>query len=257
MNKITNLFVDTKTMAGRCLLLTRRNPDMVLTSFVAPVMMMILFAYVLGGAINVGSASYVNYIVPGIILQSLGQCATTTAISVSTDIKTGIIDRFCTMPIKKSSILSGHVWESFARNGLATSLVVAVAFLVGFRPKADFAGWLLVLLILSLYILAISWCSIFFGIIAKSPEGAGAFSVFAIILPYLSSGFVPTDTMPKALELFAEHQPMTPIIDTLRTVLQGEELQSHTLAAAILWCALLLTFFYFLSVKAFRKNISR
>ncbi len=141
MNKITNLFVDTKTMAGRCLLLTRRNPDMVLTSFVAPVMMMILFAYVLGGAINVGSA-YVNYIVPGIILQSLGQCATTTAISVSTDIKTGIIDRFCTMPIKKSSILSGHVWESFARNGLATILVVAVAFLVGFRPKADFAGWL-------------------------------------------------------------------------------------------------------------------
>ena len=188
MNKITNLFVDTKTMAGRCLLLTRRNPDMVLTSFVAPVMMMILFAYVLGGAINVGSASYVNYIVPGIILQSLGQCATTTAISVSTDIKTGIIDRFCTMPIKKSSILSGHVWESFSRNGLATILVVAVAFLVGFRPKADFAGWLLVLLILSLYILAISWCSIFFGIIAKSPEGAGAFSVFAIILPYLSSG---------------------------------------------------------------------
>ena len=123
---------------------------------------------------------------------------------------------------KKSSILSGHVWESFARNGLATILVVAVAFLVGFRPKADFAGWLLVLLILSLYILAISWCSIFFGIIAKSPEGAGAFSVFAIILPYLSSGFVPTDTMPKALELFAEHQPMTPIIDTLRTVLQGK-----------------------------------
>ena len=185
MNKITNLFVDTKTMAGRCLLLTRRNPDMVLTSFVAPVMMMILFAYVLGGAINVGSASYVNYIVPGIILQSLGQCATTTAISVSTDIKTGIIDRFCTMPIKKSSILSGHVWESFARNGLATILVVAVAFLVGFRPKADFAGWLLVLLILSLYILAISWCSIFFGIIAKSPEGAGAFSVFALSLIHI------------------------------------------------------------------------
>lgn len=227
---------------------------MVLTSFVAPVLMMILFTYVLGGAINVGGASYVNYIVPGIILQSLGQCATTTAISVSTDIKTGIIDRFCTMPITKSAILSGHVWESFARNGLATILVVGSAFLVGFRPKAAFTDWLAVILVLCLYILTISWCSIFFGIIAKSPEGAGAFSVFAIILPYLSSGFVPIDTMPKALQVFAEHQPMTPIIDTLRTAMQGEAIQTHTLTVAGLWCALLLTLFYVLAVKAFRKK---
>ena len=254
MKKTVSLFHDTKTMAGRCLLLTKRNPDMVLTSFVAPVLMMILFAYVLGGAINVGSTSYVNYIVPGIILQSLGQCATTTAISVSTDIKTGIIDRFCTMPIKKSSILSGHVWESFARNGLATMLVMAAALLVGFRPKADFTDGFVVLLILCLYILAISWCSVFFGIIAKSPEGAGAFSVFAIVLPYLSSGFVPTDTMPKALQIFAEHQPMTPIIDTLRTALQGEELQMDTLSASIVWCVLLLTVFYALAVRTFRKK---
>lgn len=227
---------------------------MILTSFVAPVLMMILFVYVLGGAMNVGSTSYVNYIVPGIILQSLGQCATTTAISVSTDIKTGIIDRFCTMPIKKSAILSGHLWESFARNGLTTALVVAVAFLVGFRPEANFAGWLVAILILCLYIQTISWCSIFFGIIAKSPEGAGAFSVFAIVLPYISSGFVPTDTMPKALRIFAEHQPMTPIIDTLRNALQGKALQADIALTAMLWCVFLLAAFYVLSVRAFQRK---
>lgn len=227
---------------------------MILTSFVAPVLMMILFVYVLGGAMNVGSTSYVNYIVPGIILQSLGQCATTTAISVSTDIKTGIIDRFCTMPIKKSAILSGHLWESFARNGLTTALVVAVAFLVGFRPEANFAGWLVAILILCLYIQTISWCSIFFGIIAKSPEGAGAFSVFAIVLPYISSGFVPTDTMPKALRVFAEYQPMTPIIDTLRNALQGKALQADIALTAMLWCVFLLAAFYVLSVRAFQRK---
>lgn len=254
MKKLVSSFYDTKTMAGRCLLLTKRNPDMILTSFVAPVLMMILFVYVLGGAMNVGSTSYVNYIVPGIILQSLGQCATTTAISVSTDIKTGIIDRFCTMPIKKSAILSGHLWESFARNGLTTALVVAVAFLVGFRPEANFAGWLVAILILCLYIQTISWCSIFFGIIAKSPEGAGAFSVFAIVLPYISSGFVPTDTMPKALRIFAEHQPMTPIIDTLRDALQGKALQADIALTAMLWCVFLLAAFYVLSVRAFQRK---
>ena len=227
---------------------------MILTSFVAPVLMMILFVYVLGGAMNVGSTSYVNYIVPGIILQSLGQCATTTAISVSTDIKTGIIDRFCTMPIKKSAILSGHLWESFARNGLTTALVVAVAFLVGFRPEANFAGWLVAILNLCLYIQTISLCSIFFGIIAKSPEGAGAFSVFAIVLPYISSGFVPTDTMPKALRIFAEHQPMTPIIDTLRDALQGKALQADIALTAMLWCVFLLAAFYVLSVRAFQRR---
>lgn len=254
MNKKVGLLNDTKTMAGRCLLLTKRNPDMILTSFVSPVLLMTLFAFVLGGAINVGNSSYVNYIVPGIVLQCLGQCAATTAISVSTDIKTGIIDRFCTMPIKKSSILSGHVLESFARNVFATFLVIVVAFIVGFRPEANLLSWLIVVITLFLYIFAISWCSVFFGIIAKSPEGAGAFSIFAIALPYLSSGFAPTDTMPKALQIFAEHQPMTPIIDTLRMAMLGEKMNMDTFMLAILWCVILLIIFYVLSVIAFKNK---
>lgn len=254
MQKEAGFLKDTMTMSGRCLLLSKRNPDIILTSLVAPILMMILFAYVLGGAMNVGKPSYVNYIVPGIILQSIGQCAATTAISVSTDIKTGIIDRFRTMPIKKSSILAGHVLESFIRNTIAAMLVIIVAFIVGFRPEASLAGWLIVLFTLFLYIFAISWVSVFFGLLAKSPEGAGAFSVFAIALPYLSSGFVPTDTMPKALRIFADHQPMTPIIDTLRSALLGENPNMNTFLLAVCWCIILMLAFYILSVRVFKNK---
>lgn len=250
------LFCDTRAMAARCLLLSKRNPDIILTSVVTPVLMMILFTYVLGGAMDVGNGSYVNFIVPGILLQSLGQCAATTAISVSTDIKTGIIDRFCTMPIHKSSVLTGHVLEAFARNVLASVLVIAVALLVGFRPGAGLTGWLVTACILVLYILAMSWISVFFGILAKSPEGAGAFSVFAIALPYLSSGFVPIDTMPEALRIFAKYQPMTPIIDTLRAALTGSAVKIDTCVVAMSWCVVLLVVFYLLSVKIFKKRTS-
>lgn len=254
MNVKAGMMSDTKTMAGRCLLLAKRNPDTILTSIVSPVLLMILFVFVLGGSMDVSNSSYVNYIVPGVILQSLGQCAATTAISVSTDIKSGIIDRFSTMPIKKSSILTGHVIEAFSRSVLAIVLVTIVAFIVGFRPEAGLVDWLIVILLLFLYSFVMSWISVFFGILANSPEGAGSFSVFAIALPYLSSGFVSIDTMPKALQVFARNQPMTPIIDTLRAALQGENVNVNTFIIAVVWCAALLIVFYVLSVRAFKKK---
>lgn len=254
MNNTPKIFGDTLTMTGRCLLISKRNIDTFLTSFILPVLMMILFVYVFGGAMNVGDLSYVNYIVPGIILQCIGQCASTTAISVNNDMRSGIIDRFCTMPVKKASILNGHVISALLRNCLTTIIVIAVAFAVGFRPSAQFSAWLIAALIVLLYIIAISWISVFLGIKANSPEGAGAFAVFAVVLPYLSSGFVPIDTMPEVLKIFAEYQPMTPVIESIRMLLLGEVLSMRTLYIAILWCLGLAAVFYVLSSAAFKSK---
>lgn len=257
MNKVRKKYNDTLTMTGRCLLLSKRNIDTFLTSLVLPVLMMILFVYVLGGAMNVGNSSYVNYIVPGIILQCIGQCASTTAITVNSDVRNGIIDRFCTMPIKKSSVLCGHVFSAVFRNLLTTVIVIAVAFIVGFRPSAQALDWLLVFFIVLLYIITISWISVFLGIKANSSEGAGACAVFAVVLPYLSSGFAPIETMPKFLRIFAEHQPMTPIIETMRSLLLKEPLNTDTLFIAMAWCLGLSVVFYFLSKTAFKKNTEK
>lgn len=256
MNMLQTL-KDIVIMSERCFLLSKRNPDTILTSIVTPILTMLLFAYVLGGAMQTGDTSYVNYIVPGIILQCLGQCAASTAIAVCSDIKSGIIERFCTMPIKRASILTGHVLEAYIRNMMTALLIILVASLIGFRPQADVVGWCIALFIISLYILTLSWISVYFGILANSPEGAGAFAILAIALPCLSSGFVPIDTMPKLLQIFAEHQPMTPIIDSLRALLLNETLETSTLLYAILWCAVLLFLFYILSVKAFKKKNSQ
>lgn len=257
MSKTIRIFRDTITMTERCLILSKRNIDTFLTSFILPALMMVLFVYVFGGAMNVGDSSYVNYIVPGIILQCIGQCASTTAISVSSDIKNGIIDRFCTMPIIKSSILSGHVIGALLRNLLTTIIVIAVAFVVGFRPTANLVDWLIVIVIVLLYIVTISWISVFIGITANSSEGAGAFSVIVIILPYLSSGFVPVETMPKLLKIFSEHQPMTPVIESIRMLLLGKPLNTDTLLIATIWCLGLTIVFYFLSTKAFINKIAK
>lgn len=255
MNRTSKMNHDTLTMTERCLKLSARNIDTFLTCLILPVLMMILFVYVLGGAMNVGNASYVNYIVPGIILQCIGQCASTTAITVNHDLRSGIIDRFCTLPIRHTSVLSGHVCSAVLRNLLTTGIVILAALAVGFRPSAQIWDWLIVFVIVLLYILAISWISVYLGLRASSAEGAGAYAVFAVVLPYLSSGFAPTETMPKLMRMFAEHQPMTPMIESMRALLLGETVDTATLFLAFAWCLGLSLFFYVLSRRTFRNRI--
>lgn len=258
MNKIAAVFSDTRTMANRCLLLSKRNPDTFLTSIMSPVLLMALFALIFGGAIDVGGdVSYVNYIVPGILLQCIGQCASTTAISVSDDIKKGIIDRFCTMPIHRPSVLTGHVAEALIRNIFSLFLVMVVALLVGFRPSAQLHQWLLAMGLLLLYVIMISWMSVFFGILANGPEGAGAFSVIAMVLPYVSSGFVPVETMPTALRIFSKYQPMTPIIECVRALLNGQMPKQGDALLSVVWCVALLALFFALSMRAFNRKLRK
>lgn len=257
MQTRTKKYNDTMTMAGRCLLLSRRNPDTFLTSIVLPILMMLLFLALFGSQVQVGDISYVNYIVPGVLLQCFGQCSSVTAISVNRDMRSQMVSRFGTLPIKKSAILSGHVLESMVRNTLTTAVVLAVAALLGFRPSGGVLDWCVVLLVLAGIMAAFSWLAVAIGITAKSPEGASGAFTFAIVLPYLSSGFVPTASMPKALAVFAEHQPMTPIIETLRNAMLGNPMEHELLLTALLWCGALTLCFYLLAQKLFRRQIEK
>lgn len=250
-------FHDTVTMAKRCLILSKRNPDTFLTSILLPALMMLLFVSLFGNLVHVGNTSYVNYIVPGVLLQCIGQCSSTTAIMMNRDITSGIVHRFCTLPIKKISVLNGHVLEAVIRNILTSVIVLLAAMLVGFRPYGGFIDWCVVFTLLTGTILAMSWLSVIIGVISNSPEGASSLSAFAIILPYLSSGFVPTEALPKVMRTFAEYQPLTPIIDTMRNALLGKPLEAGTFLIAILWCLGLVMLFYTMALVLFQRRLSK
>jgi ABC-2 type transport system permease protein len=217
-NPILAVLTDAVTMSGRSLRMARRNLDVLLTSLLLPVLIMLLFVYLFGGAIESGTR-YVTYVVPGVVLLSAGFGAATTAVSVTTDLTGGIVDRFRSLDVAGASILAGHVAASVVRNIASTVLVFAVAFAIGFRPSAGPLDWLAAVGILVVFIVAISWLSAAFGLVARSPEAAGGFSFLVMFLPYPSSAFVPVETMPGWLHGIANNQPVTPVIETLRGLL--------------------------------------
>ena len=207
-------------LSARCLRLSARNGDALLTSLMLPVMLMLIFVYLFGGAIETGTR-YVTYVVPGVLLLCAGFGASMTAVSVSHDMTGGIIDRFRSMDVGGPAVLGGHVVASLVRNTASTAIVLAVAFAIGFRPSASPLDWLGALGVLLAFILAMSWLSAAAGLLARSPEAAGGFSFFVMFLPYPSSAFVPIDTMPTWLHGIAGHQPVTPVIETVRGLLLG------------------------------------
>lgn len=254
MTKIKYTVMDSITMSVRCIRLSFRNLDVLLTSVILPIMMMLLFVYLFGGAINVGDVDYVNYVVPGVLVLTIGYCAALTAVSVNSDMTKGIVDRFRSMPISKSSVLIGHVLSSVTRNCVSTALVITVALIIGFRPQAGIFEWFVIAGIIVLYMLVITWFAVLFGLLAKTPDGAGSFSFVILMLPYLSSGFVPIETMPSALRVVAENQPLTPIIESLRS-LSIHSVAGEYVTPAVIWCAALLVVSYFLSMLKFNNKI--
>jgi len=242
-------------MAGRCIRHLTRNLDNLLIVIILPVMMMLLFATVFGGAIRIdGDGNYVNYIVPGILLICIGYSASTTAVSVNTDLSQGIVDRFRSMPIAKSAFITGYVIASVFRNIVSTIVLILAAFVLGFTPKASLAEWLVIALILLLYAVAMTYLSTIFGLLAKTPEGAGAFGFVMLFLPYLSSAFVPLDTLPTALRIFAEHQPITILVEALRSLLASTS-TSH-MAGAILWCLGIVVVSAYIAGQLFKHKTS-
>jgi ABC-2 type transport system permease protein len=229
-------------MLRRSYRLSMRNVDGLLTGILLPVILMLVFVVLFGGAIATGT-EYVTYVVPGVILLSAAFGAATTSVSVSADVKGGMMERFRSMPIAPWSVLAGHVGASWLRNLLATAIVVGVAVAIGFRPTAGVLEWLVVGGLVSLFILAVSWLAATVGVLASSPEAASAFSFFAMFLPYVSSGFVPVETLPGWLQGFARHQPVTPLIEAVRALLTGLPLGDALLVSATWWAALTLACF--------------
>ncbi|MET7764698.1 ABC transporter permease [Streptomyces sp. NPDC005393] len=239
-------------LTGRAIRLSRRNLDAVLTAMLLPIMLMLVFVYFFGGAIDTGT-EYVTYVVPGAMLLCAGFGSANTAVTVTHDMAGGIIDRFRSLDIGGTPIVTGHVAASVLRNTVATAMVFGVAFLIGCRPDASPLDWVAVEGILLMYILAISWLSACFGVIARSPEAAGGFTFVMMFLPYPSSAFVPIDTMPGRLHGFAEHQPVTPIIEALRALLLDRPV-GDSAWQALAWCGGILAVAVALSGALFRSR---
>lgn len=231
-------FVAEATFIGRSIRHSIRNVEALLMAVLLPTLLMLMFTFVFGGAFD-STGGYVDYVVPGIILLCAGYGASTTAVSVSLDMQNGIIDRFRTMPLNATAVLTGHVVASLLRNLVATGIVIAVALLVGFRPDAGPLEWLGALGLVALYILAITALFAAIGLAAGTPDAASGYGFVLLFLPYLSSAFVPVDTMPSWLQWIAEHQPITPITETIRALLMGGDAGGYW-GWALAWCAAIL-----------------
>jgi len=220
-------------------------------------MFMLLFRYVFGGAINTGGTSYVNFLVAGILIQMAAFGATTTSLSVATDLTKGIIDRLKSLPIVSSAVMTGHVVADLARNLISSVVMILVALLVGFRPEASFTDWLLIAGLLMLFTFSFSWLSAVVGLVAKSVEAVQWFG-FVLVFPltFASAAFVPTDTMPRFLRIFAENQPVTHVIEAMRSLMVGTPMGNHGIMSVI-WCIGLIAIFMPLATYLFRRKVSR
>ncbi|MGW5240496.1 ABC transporter permease [Monashia sp. NPDC004114] len=243
------------TFVRRSVLHSVRNLEALLMAVLLPVMLMLLFTYVFGGALSPGGG-YVTYVVPGVIVLCAGFGAASTAVEVADDMSTGIIDRFRTMPIPGAAVLTGHVVASLLRNLVATAVVILVAMAVGFRPDANLAEWLAAAGIVALYILAITYVFAAIGLAASSPEAASGYGFVLLFLPYLSSAFVPVHTMPTWLQWVSEHQPVTPIIETIRGLLTGTPIGSNGIIA-LAWCVGILAVAVTWSAWLFHRKAGR
>ncbi|MFB9324511.1 ABC transporter permease [Paenibacillus aurantiacus] len=248
-----HFFTDISVMLGRSLRHISRSADTIITVTITPIAMMLLFVYVFGGAIQAGTDNYVNYLLPGILLMAIASGISYTAFRLFTDVQRGIFERFHTMPISRSALLWGHVLTSLVSNAISVVIIIAVALLMGFRSSAGVLPWLAVAGILALFTLALTWVAAIAGLSAKTVDGASAFSYPIIFLPFISSAFVPTESMPTAVRVFAENQPVTSIVESIRALLSGQPLDNN-IWTALAWCLGIMIVAYFFAMKAYKKR---
>jgi ABC-2 type transport system permease protein len=243
MTTMTYTVRDSATMLRRNLLHMRRYPSMTLMLAGMPIVFLLLFVYVFGGTLGAGlgtpgggRAEYLDYVLPGILLMTIAAAVNGTSVSVAMDKTEGIVARFRTMAIARASVLTGHVLGSVIQTLISLLVVLGVAIALGFRPDAGPFGWLAVFAVLAVTSFALTWLAVALGLVARTVEEASNTPMPLILLPFLGSGFVPTDSMPAGLRQFAEYQPFTPIIETLRALLTGAPVGNHAVVA-VAWCA--------------------
>jgi ABC-2 type transport system permease protein len=251
----THFFGDTAVLTGRTMRHVTRSPDTIITTAIMPIAIMLGFVYVFGGAIRHGSGSYVTYLLPGILLITIASGISYTAFRLFTDIQGGIFERFQSMPIARSGVLWAHVLTSLAANLISLVAVTGVAVAMGFRSGAGVLAWLAVAGILILFTLALTWIAVIPGLTAKSLDGASAFSYPLIFLPFISSAFVPTATMPGPVRAFADNQPVTSIVNTIRDLL-AQQPAGTGIWTALAWCAGILILGYAVAMATYHRKIA-
>lgn len=254
METIKNYFFkDLGVMLGRSMRHILRSMDTIMTVTITPIAMMLLFVYVFGGAIQAGTDNYVNYLLPGILLIAIASGIAYTAYRLFIDMQRGILERFHSMPIARSTVLWGHVLTSLVSNAISVVVIILVALLMGFRSSADVLSWLAVAGILALFTLALIWIAVIAGLSAKTVDGASAFSYPIIFLPFISSAFVPTGSMPGPVRAFAENQPVTSIVESLRALLSGQP-AGNEIWIALAWCMGIMLVSYFFAMRVYKKR---
>jgi ABC-2 type transport system permease protein len=250
----THAIADTSVLTGRSLRHIGRSPDTIITTLLMPVAFLLLFVYVFGGAIDAGTGPYVNYLLPGILLITVVSGISYTGFRLFTDMQGGIFDRFHSMPIARSSVLWAHVLTSMVANLGAMAVVLGIALIMGFRSSAGVLAWAAVAGILALFTLALTWLAIIPGLTARSADAATTYAYPLLLLPFLSSAFVPTETMPGPLRVFAENQPVTSIVDAIRSLLDGQPV-GNDIWIALAWCVGILVIAYVIAMRAYRRRI--
>jgi ABC-2 type transport system permease protein len=249
----TRFVNDTAVLTGRSMRHISRSLDTIITVSIMPIALMLMFVYVFGGAIDTGSQRYVDYLLPGILLITVAMGISYTAYRLFTDLKSGIFERFQSMPIARSSFLWAHVLTSLVSNLISLAIVVLVAVLMGFRTSAGVLAWLAVAGIVLVFTLAMTWLAVIAGLSAKTTDGAGAFSYPIVFLPFVSSAFVPTGTMPGPVRIFAEHQPVTSIVNTIRDLFAQQPVSSD-IWVALAWCVGILVAAYAVAMATYRRK---
>ena len=249
-----HFFSDIGVMLGRSMRHIFRSMDTIITVALTPIAMMLLFVYVFGGAIHTGTDNYVNYLLPGILLIAIASGISYTAYRLFLDMQSGIFERFHSMPIARSTVLWGHVLTSLVSNAISVVIIILVALVIGFRSPAGILAWLAVAGILALFTLALTWIAVIAGLSATSIDGASAFAYPIIFLPFISSAFVPTASMPPVVRAFAENQPVTSIVNAIRALLSGQPV-GNDIWVALAWCLGIMLLAYIFAMRAYKKRV--
>lgn len=249
-----HFFSDMGVMLGRSMRHIFRSMDTIITVTIMPIAFMLLFVYVFGGAIQAGTDNYVNYLLPGILLIAIASGIAYTAYRLFMDMQRGIFERFHSMPIARSAALWGHVLTSLVSNAISVVVIILVALIMGFRSSAGVLSWLAVAGILALFTLALTWIAAIAGLSAKSVDGASAFSYPIIFLSFISPAFVPTESMPSGVRVFAENQPVTSIVETIRALLSSQPV-GNDIWTALTWCAGIMLVAYIFAMRAYKKRV--
>ena len=248
-----HFFSDLGVMLGRSMRHITRSMDTIITVTLMPIAFMLLFVYVFGGAIQAGTDNYVNYLLPGILLMAISSGIAYTAYRLFLDLQRGIFERFHSMPIARSAALWGHVLTSLVSNAISVAVIILAALIMGFRSSAGILSWLAVIGILALFTLALTWIAAVAGLSAKTVDGASAFSYPLMFLPFISSAFVPTQSMPAGVRAFAENQPVTSIVNAIRALLNREPV-GNDIWVALAWMVGIMVVAYIFAMRAYKRK---